>query len=37
MKYRGFYVEITADKILLERIRRWQKLCSGFLCQVFAR
>lgn len=37
MKYRGFYVEITADKnIIREDKDGGEKLCSGFLCQVFA-
>ena len=37
MKYRGFYVEITADKnIIREDKEGGEKLCSGFLCQVFA-
>jgi len=37
MKYRGFYVEITADKnIIREDKEGGEKLCCGFLCQVFA-
>jgi len=36
MKYRGFYVEITADKnIIREDKDSGKKLCNGFLCQVF--
>lgn len=37
MKYRGFYAKITADKnIISEDKEGSEKLCNGFLCQVFA-
>lgn len=36
MKYRGFYAKITADEniIRVDKDGR-ERLCSGFLCQVF--
>ena len=36
MKYRGFYTKITADEnIIREDKEGGEKLCNGFLCQVF--